>query len=62
MAGTIRKKMTWNSLLDGQKPGDVFVDENGDLAEVVAVFGPKLSEQALRRLRRAAFRLSREAD
>jgi hypothetical protein len=60
MTQAIRKRlMTWNSFLDGQKPGDVYVDEHGETFEVVAVSGPSLSQQALRRLRRAAFRINR---
>jgi hypothetical protein len=50
-------KMTRNTFLDGEKPGETHVDDQGQPYEVVAVFGPQLSDVELRRLRRAALRL-----
>jgi hypothetical protein len=54
-------KLTGNNYLDGQKPGDIYKGEDGNLYEVVDVFGPHLSETVRRKLRRAALRLNAAA-
>ncbi len=55
---TRKKKMTGNPFLDKQKPGDTYTDSTGAECEVLEVYGPQISEEALKRLRRVAFRLT----
>ncbi|MEI9887278.1 MAG: hypothetical protein WDN08_12390 [Rhizomicrobium sp.] len=56
------KELTGNNYLDGQKPGDIYKGKDGNIYEVVDVFGPQLSETARRKLRRDAFRLNAATD